>query len=146
MDRVLISSVTGGIGQIASAERLLRYEGEQILPGDSTAPANAGGLLLVGMTPGPEVETAFNAWYDAEHIPPSLVSLACYARAGSGRMPAARSISRCIISRRQASWIRRNGRTPAARPRCPNAYATRSATAFASCAETYAQVDLAAAD
>jgi hypothetical protein len=50
-------------------ERLLRYEGEQILPGDATAPAHAGGLLLVGMTPGPEVETAFNAWYDTEHIP-----------------------------------------------------------------------------
>jgi hypothetical protein len=28
-------------------ERLLRYEGEQVLPGDATAPANAGGLLLV---------------------------------------------------------------------------------------------------
>jgi hypothetical protein len=26
-------------------------------------------LLLVGMTPGPEVETAFNAWYDTKHIP-----------------------------------------------------------------------------
>ncbi|HEY6355475.1 MAG TPA: hypothetical protein VIY30_13380, partial [Burkholderiaceae bacterium] len=50
-------------------ERLLRYEGEQILPGDATAPANAGGLLLVGMTPGPEVETAFNQWYDKEHVP-----------------------------------------------------------------------------
>jgi hypothetical protein len=46
----------------AKAGRLLRYEGEQILPGDATAPATAGGLLLVGMTPGPEVETAFNAW------------------------------------------------------------------------------------
>jgi hypothetical protein len=53
----------------AKVERLLRYEGEQILPGDAIAPANAGGLLLVGMTPGPEVETAFNAWYDKEHIP-----------------------------------------------------------------------------
>jgi hypothetical protein len=50
-------------------ERLLRYEGEQILPGDATAPASAGGLLLVGMTPGPKVETAFNAWYDIEHVP-----------------------------------------------------------------------------
>jgi hypothetical protein len=50
-------------------ERLLRYEGEQILPGDATAPANAGGLLLVGMTPGADVETAFNAWYDTEHVP-----------------------------------------------------------------------------
>jgi hypothetical protein len=53
----------------AKVERLLRYEGEQILPGDTTAPANAGGLLLVGMTPGPEVEAAFNTWYDAEHVP-----------------------------------------------------------------------------
>jgi hypothetical protein len=53
----------------AKVERLLRYEGEQTLPGDKTAPANAGGLLLVGMTPAPEVEAAFNAWYDKEHIP-----------------------------------------------------------------------------
>jgi hypothetical protein len=48
---------------------LLRYEGEQILPGDATAPAGAGGLLLVGMTPAAEHETAFNAWYDTEHVP-----------------------------------------------------------------------------
>lgn len=53
----------------AKAERLLRYEGEQILPGDAVAPANAGGLLLVGMTPAPDVEAAFNAWYDTEHVP-----------------------------------------------------------------------------
>jgi hypothetical protein len=50
-------------------DRLLRYEGEQILPSDATAPADAGGLLLVGMTPGAEVETAFGAWYDTEHVP-----------------------------------------------------------------------------
>ncbi len=53
----------------AKVERLLRYEGEQILPGDATAPVHAGGLLLVGMTPAPEVDTAFNAWYDTEHVP-----------------------------------------------------------------------------
>lgn len=50
-------------------ERLLRFEGEQILPGEVTAPANAGGLLLVGMTPAAAHETAFNAWYDTEHVP-----------------------------------------------------------------------------
>jgi hypothetical protein len=50
-------------------ERLLRFEGEQILPGDAMAPAGACGLLLVGMSPGPDVETAFNAWYDTEHVP-----------------------------------------------------------------------------
>lgn len=48
---------------------LTRYEGEQILPGDATAPAGAGGLLLVGMTPAAAVETEFNAWYDTEHVP-----------------------------------------------------------------------------
>ncbi len=48
---------------------LTRYEGEQILPGDAVAPNNAGGLLLVGMTPAAEDETAFNAWYDTEHVP-----------------------------------------------------------------------------
>jgi hypothetical protein len=53
----------------AKVERLLRYEGEQILPGDATAPSEAGGLLLVGMTTSAEVETAFNAWYDTEHVP-----------------------------------------------------------------------------
>jgi hypothetical protein len=48
---------------------LTRYEGEQILPGDATAPSQAGGLLLVGMTPAAADETAFNAWYDTEHVP-----------------------------------------------------------------------------
>jgi hypothetical protein len=52
----------------AKVDRLLRFEGEQILPGDATAPSGAGGLLLVGMTPGPAVEIAFNAWYDTEHV------------------------------------------------------------------------------
>jgi hypothetical protein len=53
----------------ARTERILRFEGDQILPGDGTAPENAGGLLLVGMTPALGVETAFNAWYDNEHVP-----------------------------------------------------------------------------
>src|ERR1700760_2602265 len=53
----------------AQCERLLRFEGEQILPGAKTAQADAGGLLLVGMTPAAAVETAFNAWYDTEHVP-----------------------------------------------------------------------------
>jgi hypothetical protein len=49
--------------------RLLRFSGEQIVPGNRLAPADAAGLLLVAMTPSPEVETAFNAWYDTEHLP-----------------------------------------------------------------------------
>src|SRR5438105_8358369 len=50
-------------------QRLVRFEGDQILPGDQASPENAGGLLLVGMTPAAAVETAFNAWYDTEHVP-----------------------------------------------------------------------------
>jgi hypothetical protein len=53
----------------ARVQRLVRFEGDQILPGDQASPENAGGLLLVGMTPAAAVETAFNAWYDTEHIP-----------------------------------------------------------------------------
>ena len=53
----------------ARTPRLLRFEGDQILPGDKAAPEGAGGLLLVGMTPAAAVETAFNAWYDTEHVP-----------------------------------------------------------------------------
>jgi len=53
----------------ARVQRLVRFEGDQILPGDQVAPETAGGLLLVGMTPAPAVETAFNAWYDTEHVP-----------------------------------------------------------------------------
>jgi len=53
----------------ARCQRLLGFEGDQILPGNKAAPDNAGGLLLVGMTPALGVETAFNAWYDNEHVP-----------------------------------------------------------------------------
>jgi hypothetical protein len=54
----------------AKCQRLMpRFEGEQILPGDATAPQGAGGLLLVAMTPAPAHETEFNAWYDTEHVP-----------------------------------------------------------------------------
>jgi len=50
-------------------QRLVRFEGDQTLPGDTVAPDSAGGLLLVGMTPALGGETAFNAWYDNEHVP-----------------------------------------------------------------------------
>jgi hypothetical protein len=48
---------------------LMRYEGDQILPGDQLPPADAGGLLLNAMNIAPELETEFNEWYDKEHIP-----------------------------------------------------------------------------
>ena len=48
---------------------LLRYEGEQLRPGDLTAPAGAEAILLIGMNVVPEHEGEFNEWYNSEHIP-----------------------------------------------------------------------------
>jgi hypothetical protein len=54
---------------LTRVERLMRFEGDQILPGDALPPAHAGGLLLNAMNIAPEVEAEFNEWYDKEHIP-----------------------------------------------------------------------------
>ena len=53
----------------ARVERLMRFEGDQILPGDQLPPEDARGLLLNAMNVAPEVEAEFNEWYDKEHIP-----------------------------------------------------------------------------
>jgi hypothetical protein len=53
----------------AQCGRLLRFEGEQMLPGDQMAPADAGALLLNAMNVNPDIEDEFNKWYDDEHIP-----------------------------------------------------------------------------
>src|SRR3954454_6297344 len=50
-------------------ERLMRFEGDQVLPGDGLPPDNAGGLLLNSMNVDPEAEAEFNEWYNTEHIP-----------------------------------------------------------------------------
>jgi hypothetical protein len=50
-------------------ERLMRFEGDQILPGELLPPAKAGGLLLNAMNIPTDVEAEFNDWYDKEHIP-----------------------------------------------------------------------------
>jgi hypothetical protein len=48
---------------------LMRYEGEQLVPGDATAPAGAAAVLLIAMNVAPEAEAEFNEWYNTEHIP-----------------------------------------------------------------------------
>jgi hypothetical protein len=53
----------------SQVDRLMRFEGDQILPGEQLPPAKAGGLLLNAMNIAPELETEFNEWYDKEHIP-----------------------------------------------------------------------------
>jgi hypothetical protein len=50
-------------------ERLMRFEGDQVLPGDKLAPNGAGGFLLNAMNVVPEHEAEFNEWYNTEHIP-----------------------------------------------------------------------------
>lgn len=53
----------------AQCQRLLRFEGEQTLPGEQLSPTRAGGFLLNAMNINPAVEDDFNKWYDEEHIP-----------------------------------------------------------------------------
>jgi len=53
----------------SQVDRLMRFEGDQILPGEQLPPAKAGGLLLNAMSIAPELEAEFNEWYDKEHIP-----------------------------------------------------------------------------
>jgi len=53
----------------AMCQRLLRYEGEQIVPGDAVSPPGAGALLAVSMNVDPAAEHEFNEWYNTEHLP-----------------------------------------------------------------------------
>ena len=48
---------------------LMRFEGEQIVPGGGVAPKDAPALLLNAMSVAPEHEHEFNDWYNTEHIP-----------------------------------------------------------------------------
>jgi hypothetical protein len=48
---------------------ILRYEGEQLGPGDRTAPTGAAALFMIGMNVVTEHENEFNEWYNTEHIP-----------------------------------------------------------------------------
>jgi hypothetical protein len=66
----------GGVNQSAWTKRvtgmcgrIMRFVGEQLVPGDRTAPSGAGALLIASMTPEPNAETEFNDWYDNEHLP-----------------------------------------------------------------------------
>lgn len=49
--------------------RIMRYEGEQLVPSDAVAPSDAGGLLVASMNVDPADEREFNRWYNTEHLP-----------------------------------------------------------------------------
>jgi hypothetical protein len=54
---------------IPMCHRLIRFDGEQTLPGNGDSPRGAGGLLVNAMNVAAEHESEFNEWYDNEHIP-----------------------------------------------------------------------------
>ena len=53
----------------AMCDRLLRFEGEQLVPGNAVAPPGSGGLLVASMNVDPDAEAEFNEWYNNEHLP-----------------------------------------------------------------------------
>ena len=53
-------------------DRVLRFEGVQILPGEEEAPIGAGGLLVFAVNVATKFENDFNSWYTQEHIPALL--------------------------------------------------------------------------
>jgi hypothetical protein len=53
----------------AMCRRIMRYEGEQLRPGDLNAAPGAGALLAASMNIDPAAEAEFNEWYNTEHLP-----------------------------------------------------------------------------
>jgi hypothetical protein len=49
--------------------RIMRYEGEQLVPGELTGAPGAGALLVASMNIDPAAEAEFTEWYDTEHLP-----------------------------------------------------------------------------
>lgn len=69
--------------------RIMRFEGEQLLPGDAVAASGAGGLLVASMNVDPAAEEEFNDWYGSEHLPrlaavPGVLSARRYRRSDIG--------------------------------------------------------------
>ncbi len=71
------------------AKRIMRFEGEQIVPGDVAAPSGAGGVLVASMNVDPAAEAEFNEWYNKEHLPqlasvPGVLCARRFRAAGEG--------------------------------------------------------------
>lgn len=80
---VWTTRVTGMCG------RIMRYEGEQLVPGDAVAAPNAGALLVASMNIDPAAEADFTAWYNTEHLPqlaavPGVLSARRYQASDTG--------------------------------------------------------------
>ena len=85
--------------------RIMRFEGEQLLPGDLTAASSAGALLVASMNIDPASESEFTEWYNTEHLPQlanrdfQLRSRDGSGRGGAGRQRRPRRPHRSTISR-----------------------------------------------
>ena len=100
-------------------DRLMRFEGDQILPGDQLSPADAGGLLLNAMNIAPELEAEFNEWYDKEHIPalaavPGVLSARRFRGTGNRKYVALYHLATPVVQEsaewkvaRQSEWTSR---------------------------------------
>ena len=51
------------------AKRILRFTGEQLVPGTAAGPDEAKGLLVASMNVDPAAEAEFQEWYNTEHLP-----------------------------------------------------------------------------
>ncbi len=75
----------------AMCERIMRFEGDQIVPGELAAPTGASALLVASMNVDPAAEHEFNEWYNAEHLPQlgAVAGVLCARRfrAGAADVP-----------------------------------------------------------
>jgi hypothetical protein len=88
-------------------QRIMRYEGEQILPGDAVSPPGAEGLLVASMNIDPAAESEFNEWYDAEHLPqlakvPGVLCARRYRGSGERKYLALYHLARADVARSDA--------------------------------------------
>jgi len=91
----------------AMCQRIMRYEGEQLVPGEAVAPAGAGGLLVASMNVDPAAEHEFNEWYNAEHLPqlaavPGVLCARRYRGTGERKYLALYHLAHLDVSRSEA--------------------------------------------
>ena len=71
----------------AKCQRICRFEAEQLEPGRTAAPADAGALLMIAMNVAPEADSEYNTWIREEHMP-ALAAVPGNLCARRFRMPA----------------------------------------------------------
>lgn len=97
----------------AICDRIMRYEGAQVLPGDAVSPPDAAALLAVSMNVDPAAEHEFNEWYNTEHLPalaavPGVLCARRYRGSGERTYLALYSLTGPEVSRSDA-WRKAAG-------------------------------------